>query len=76
MCLVFNQILLANNQNLRLIVRMDDCYVSADSKTVRTIRLFEKYKTPINIGIIPLKNPADTLNPIYRSRYAEIFVHG
>jgi len=76
MCLVFNQTLLANNQNLRLIVRMDDCYVSADSKTVRIIRLFEKHKTPINVGIIPFKNPADTLNPIYRSRYAEIFVHG
>ena len=68
--------LFAAGQNLRLIVRLDDCYLSGDPKTKRIIQLFAKYKTPINAGIIPSRNENDTLNLMYLNPYTEIFVHG
>lgn len=75
-CLVFTKSLLAYNNNLRLVVRLDDCYLSGDPKTERIIQLFAKYKTAINAGIIPFKRVSDTFNPIYLKPYTEIFVHG
>jgi hypothetical protein len=68
--------LFAAGQNLRIIVRLDDCYLSGDPNTERIIQLFAKYKTPINAGIIPLKRASDTFNPVYLKPYTEIFVHG
>lgn len=73
---MFSTGLFASGQNLRLIVRLDDCYLSGDPKTERIIQLFTKYKTPINVGIIPYRNEDDTLNPMYLNPYTEIFVHG
>jgi peptidoglycan/xylan/chitin deacetylase (PgdA/CDA1 family) len=73
---MFSVGLFASGQNLRLIVRLDDCYLSGDPNTERIIQLFAKYKTPINVGIIPSRNEDDTLNPMYLNPYTEIFVHG
>ncbi len=74
--LLFAQLSHAAGSNIRLIVRLDDCYLSGDPKTERIIQLFAKYKTPINAGIIPFGNEDDTLNPMYLNPYTEIFVHG
>lgn len=78
--LLFAQLSHASGSNIRLIVRLDDCYLSGDPKTERIIRIFARHKTPLNVGIIPVnrltKAQADTLNPIYLNPYVEVFMHG
>jgi peptidoglycan/xylan/chitin deacetylase (PgdA/CDA1 family) len=78
--LLFAHALSANKHNLRLIVRLDDCYLSGDSKIERIIQLFARYKQPLNVGIIPfnihVKREKDTFNPMFLNPYAEIFLHG
>ena len=77
---MFSAGLFASGHNLRLIVRLDDCYLSGDPQTEKIIRIFAKHKTPLNVGIIPVnrltKEQADTLNPIYLNPYVEVFMHG
>ena len=78
--LMFTNTMFASKHNLRILVRLDDCHLSGDAKTERIIKLFARYKTPLNAGIIPFgahkNNQPDTFNPIYQNVYTEIFVHG
>jgi peptidoglycan/xylan/chitin deacetylase (PgdA/CDA1 family) len=78
--LLFAHALSANKHNLRIIVRLDDCYLSGDSKTERIIQLFARYKQPLNVGVIPfnvnVNRMQDTFNAMLLNPYAEIFLHG